>query len=119
VNCPFCTPELDSKHRIVLSNTHCLFLQKKQPVSLYNWVIIPRIHKQSVFDLTHEEWDATYSLLTEAKKLLDESYKPPGYILGWNYGTTSGKNIFHAHLHVAPTFEDESPAEYFDSFSCC
>ncbi len=72
-----------------------------------------------MFDLTHEEWEATYSLLREAKGLLDASYKPQGYILEWNCGTKSGKNIFHAHLHVVPTFEDEAPAEYFDSLSCC
>ncbi len=72
-----------------------------------------------MFNLTDEEWEATFSLLAEAREILDKNYRPKGYILGWDCGTMCGKDIIHAHLHVVPTFDDEYPAEYFDSLSCC
>jgi diadenosine tetraphosphate (Ap4A) HIT family hydrolase len=70
-------------------------------------VIVPNIHRQTVFDLTPEEWADTYNLLNEVKTLLDAQYQPDGYNLGWNCGSIGGQEIFHAHLHVIPRFQNE------------
>jgi hypothetical protein len=32
MNCPFCNPELDKEQQITLHSTHCMFLQKPQPI---------------------------------------------------------------------------------------
>lgn len=57
--------------------------------------------------MTREEWDATYILVQEVKKYLDEKYQPHGYNLGWNCGEVGGQHIFHAHFHVLPRYADE------------
>ena len=62
------------------------------------------------FDLTPQEWAATYDLLQRAKALLDAAHHPEGYNLGWNVGYIGGQDISHAHLHVIPRFGDEPHA---------
>lgn len=59
------------------------------------------------FDPTPEERAATSDLLREAQALLDRDYRPRGYTVGRNRGQVGGQEIFHAHLHVIPRYEDE------------
>lgn len=107
MKCPFCNPGMDPEQKVVLANEYCYFLQKPQPVLVGSGLIVPKQHRETVFDLTREEWDATYSLLQEAKALLDKEYHPDGYNIGWNCGRVGGQEVFHAHLHVIPRFADE------------
>jgi diadenosine tetraphosphate (Ap4A) HIT family hydrolase len=105
--CPFCHLEDDGRHVVVLQNEHCLFTQEPQEVLVGSGLILPRAHRETIFDLTEAEWAATFSLLKEAKALLDAEYAPDGYNLGWNSGAVAGQEIFHAHLHVIPRYADE------------
>jgi diadenosine tetraphosphate (Ap4A) HIT family hydrolase len=107
-DCPFCN--IEEQGNIILYNEYCLFLQKNQPVLIGSGIIVPRNHRETVFDLTNEEWNATFDLLKEVKKLLDEKYRPQGYNIGWNVGSIGGQHIFHAHLHVIPRYENETYA---------
>jgi len=106
VYCPFCSPILNRKE-IVLENEHCFFLQQTQPVLVGSGLIIPRHHRETVFDLTTPEWTATFDLLGQVKELLECEYSPQGYNVGWNCGQVGGQEIFHAHLHVIPRYADE------------
>ncbi|CAG0932718.1 bis(5'-adenosyl)-triphosphatase [Thermoflexales bacterium] len=106
MRCPFCSPALDQA-QVILENVHCLFLQQPEPVLIGSGLIIPRQHRETLFDLTGEEWEATFSLLTQAKALLDQRYAPAGYNIGWNCGQVGGQEVFHAHLHVIPRYQDE------------
>ncbi len=107
MTCPFCHPGSNQRQRVVLENEHCWFLQEPQEVLMGSGVIVPKSHRETVFDLTEEEWAATYSLLKEAKNRLDREYGPEGYNLGWNSGIVAGQEIFHAHLYVIPRYADE------------
>jgi diadenosine tetraphosphate (Ap4A) HIT family hydrolase len=106
-NCPFCEPQISELENIVLENEHCLFIQQPQSVLIGSGLIIPRLHRETVFDLTTEEWLATHDLVRRAKALLDKVYAPNGYNLGWNVEQVGGQEIFHAHLHIIPRFADE------------
>lgn len=106
-NCLFCTIEKDLEQKSIISNKYCIFLQKPQEVLIGSGVIIPKEHRETVFDLSKDEWIATYELLKEVKIYLDKRYKPEGYNVGWNVGSVGGQEIFHAHLHVIPRYEDE------------
>lgn len=112
-NCLFCNLALEPNQKVLLRNEHCLFLQLKQAevkgAQLEgSGVIVPKQHRETVFDLTEEEWKATYELLMEAKQYIDEKHEPDGYNVGWNCGEVGGQHIFHAHLHVIPRYKDES-----------
>lgn len=111
-DCVFCNLELEPKQKVLFSNEFCMFLQLEQAQikgSQFEGagLIVPKQHRKTVFDLTMEEWNATYSLLNEVKKYLDDKHQPQGYNLGWNCGEVGGQHIFHAHFHVIPRYEDE------------
>lgn len=110
--CPFCQPQQDMEQQVVLRNKYCLFLQnpKHQEVLVGSGIIVPIAHRETVFDLAPEEWEATYDLLQQVKTLLDEKYHPQGYNVGWNVRQAGGQHILHAHLHVIPRFSNEPHA---------
>lgn len=113
--CPLCQLELMPTQTIVMSNDHCLFLQleeaREEGLPLEGaGIIVPKMHRETVFDVTKEEWVATYDLLQAAKQYVDELYRPDGYNLGWNCGEIAGQHIPHAHFHVLPRYGDEELA---------
>jgi diadenosine tetraphosphate (Ap4A) HIT family hydrolase len=72
-----------------------------------SYVVIPKSHVPTPFDLTEREWADTKKMIDIIKQYLDEKYKPDGYNLGWNVGLIAGQEVKHAHLHVIPRFADE------------
>ena len=105
-NCRFCD-RLADQTETILENDLCVFLQKEESVLIGSGLIIPRAHRETVFDLTPSEWSALYDIIHQAKTLLDQKYQPDGYNLGWNCGATGGQHVFHAHLHIIPRYKDE------------
>jgi len=104
--CPFC-PQYIKRNEIILENDLCLFLQCEESVLVGSGLIIPRAHRETVFDITQEEWHATHKMIHQVKTLMDRDLKPDGYNLGWNCGATGGQEVFHAHLHFIPRYKDE------------
>src|SRR4051812_16654542 len=85
-DCVFCNLELEANQRMILSNEHCMFLQMEpsdtKGVQLEGaGLIVPKTHRETAFDLTRDEWNATYTLLKEVKHYLDDRYQPQGYNL--------------------------------------
>ncbi|WP_028589879.1 HIT family protein [Paenibacillus massiliensis] len=105
--CPLCNLDLVEQQQVIMQNEHCIFLQTPQEVLIGSGLIVPIKHRETVFDLTEEEWSATYSLLLEVKSILDEKLQPEGYNIGWNCNAVGGQHIMHSHLHVIPRFSDE------------
>jgi histidine triad (HIT) family protein len=105
--CIFCNPDDAEGQRVVLENTHGRFIQQPQPVLIGSGIIVPKCHRETVFDLTEAEWTATFDLLQRAKQRLDAAHSPDGYTVGWNNGAVAGQSVFHVHLHVIPRFDDE------------
>lgn len=94
-SCVFCNIDLDLRQSIVLSNEYCLFLQLEQfkikgSQLEGSGLIVPKKHRETVFDLSPKEWKATHSLLHEVKQYIDEKYEPQGYNLGRNCGEVGG-----------------------------
>jgi diadenosine tetraphosphate (Ap4A) HIT family hydrolase len=81
-NCLFCSTGNDSEQKIVLNNQYCMFLQKPQEILIGSGVIVPKEHRETVFDLSKDEWNATFELLQEVKAYLDNKCKPQGYNVG-------------------------------------
>jgi diadenosine tetraphosphate (Ap4A) HIT family hydrolase len=106
MKCPFCDPNLNV-NRVVLESTKCFFFQQQEAVLIGSGMIIPKAHRETVFDLTEAEWQDTYNLLHRVKEMVDQEYAPDGYNVGWNCGQVGGQDVFHVHLHVIPRYRDE------------
>jgi len=72
-----------------------------------SYVVIPKSHVETPFDLSEAEWIDTKKMIDTVKQHLDQKYKPDGYNLGWNVGRVGGQTVPHVHLHIIPRFEDE------------
>lgn len=109
MECQLCNIAQDPDQIIRFQNELVLYAEadKYQDVLKHSGIIIPKAHKETVFDLSSEELSATFSLLAEVKAWMDGEFAPDGYNLGWNCGMTAGQFIPHAHLHVIPRFQDE------------
>lgn len=95
------------EQQIVIENDLCVFVQMPQLVLNGSGLIIPRTSRETLFDLTPEEWAATYDLLRSVKAYLDKTLEPDGYNVGWNVGLVGGQSILRVYLHVIPRFRDE------------
>lgn len=109
INCVFCEIDYDPEQEVIFETETCRYIQKKseQIVLEGSGLIIPKAHKETVFDLSEQEWSETYMLLQKAKRFLNDKYSPDGYSVGWNVTEVGGQSIPHAHLHVIPRFCDE------------
>ncbi|WP_314799987.1 HIT family protein [Paenibacillus roseipurpureus] len=110
LNCPYCNISNDNRHEVIMSNESCTYTLLKEQEIKGAGIIVPKEHRETVFDLTQDEWNETFQLLQEVKLYLDQNYKPDGYNVGWNCGHVGGQHVFHSHLHVIPRYADESMA---------
>jgi len=98
---------LKNLKNLVLENEFCVYSQDSSKILPGAGLILPRATRPTVFDLTREEWTATFELLLEVRVYLDRTLEPQGYSVGWNVSPVGGQHIPQAHLHVIPRFADE------------
>ena len=79
-DCSFCNGVEPSS--VLIEGALCYFMYTGDPILVDGGMILPRAHRETVFDLTKEEWDETQSLLEQAKNMLDDKYAPDGYSVG-------------------------------------
>jgi len=72
-----------------------------------SYVIVPKSHVSTPFDLSTQEWHDTKLMLDVLKEYLDKKFSPDGYNIGWNVGPVAGQTVSHVHLHVIPRHRDE------------
>lgn len=102
--CPFCADPAP-----LLQNNLAFVRLDRFPVSQGHALIIPFRHVADYFDLTANERAAITELLPEAKRFLEEGYKPDGYNLGINVGEAAGQSVWHVHMHVIPRYKGDVP----------
>ena len=99
LDCPFCSPTVGEK---VFTSELCFARWDKYPVTEGHLLVIPNRHVADYFSATEEERTALWAMVDEAKKLLDGRFKPDGYNVGINIGTTAGQTVMHCHIHLIP-----------------
>jgi diadenosine tetraphosphate (Ap4A) HIT family hydrolase len=107
-NCPFCEiATIDSAQRIVLQNELALVIRDGYPITGGHSLIIPKRHVASFFEVTNDEKSALFNLLEDAKKALDQEFKPSAYNIGINDGTAAGQTVPHLHIHLIPRYDGD------------
>lgn len=112
-SCTFCDQDALREGAVLLvEDDLCMFVNSEDlegDLLRGSGVIIPKVHRPTVFDLSPAEFASTFELLRAARQLLDERYKPDGFNIGWNCYAAGGGGP-HAHLHVLLRFADEPKA---------
>ena len=105
-NCVFCEDFMKNK-KVLFENKLALAYLDGFPVNKGHVLIITKRHAKTYFDITHEEQDAMFELLREAKMYLDKEYQPTGYNIGFNCGEDAGQSVMHVHLHLIPRYHGD------------
>lgn len=75
------------------------------PLTKGHTLIIPKNHKENVYDLSEEEASNLFKVVPKIASALKESFGPVGMNLLNNNGAPAGQSVFHFHLHFIPRYD--------------
>jgi ATP adenylyltransferase len=106
--CIFCAfpgegAEHDEAHLIVHRGEHCFVILNKFPYTNGHLMIAPFDHIASLPELDADTVAEMMALAQRAMRILEETYSPQGYNVGFNQGRVAGAGVeHHIHMHVVP-----------------
>lgn len=105
--CPFCEIQKD---RIVAEYGTVLAFKDGYPVSSGHLLIVPKRHTPDFFTMTPQECRDAEDLLRLLKARMEqEDSSITGFNVGVNCGESAGQTIFHAHIHLIPRRDGDTP----------
>lgn len=97
-SCIFCKQD-----KIEMKNTLAFAIKDRYPVTPLHYLIIPKRHVSSFFELGSSEFKACLNLLEETKrKIFDKDKTVTGFNIGVNIGKDAGQTVMHCHIHLIP-----------------
>ena len=97
-NCIFCKSD-----KFEFENSLAFALKDKYPVTSLHYLVMPKRHISSFFELGSSEYKACLNLLEDVKrKILEKDKTVTGFNVGINIGKDAGQTIFHCHIHLIP-----------------
>jgi ATP adenylyltransferase len=108
--CIFCEPCLEkNKNGLVLFRGNLsTVLLNKYPYNNGHLLIAPKMHKAEIEDLSKEEANDLFALLTHSITVLKKVFKPEGFNIGMNLGKSAGAGVIdHLHWHIIPRWHGD------------
>jgi ATP adenylyltransferase len=106
--CPFCYDNV--KSRIVDELDSVFAIRDGFPVTDQHLLIIPKRHTSDYFSLTLKERKDAEDLIKILRKRISENDPSvTGFNVGANTGESAGQTIFHAHIHLIPRRDGDTP----------
>ena len=88
----------------VFENEHVLAFLDLSQVTKGHTLIIPKVHKENLFELTSEIAKHIFEVAPTIANALKETYQPIGLNAVNNNGEKAGQSVFHFHLHLIPRY---------------
>ena len=108
MDCPFCLEKIKAK--IVAEHGSVFAVEDSYPVTKGHVLVLPRRHTPDVFSMTSEEWRDAEALLRELReRALNGDETIMGFNVGMNCGISAGQTILHAHIHLIPRRDGDTP----------
>lgn len=104
-NCIFCkiiAGEIPSVK--IYEDEHVFAFMDIMPLSKGHTLLIPKTHREFVYDLAPEEAANLFSVAPKIAKAIKETFQPEGMNLLNNNGAKAGQSVFHFHLHFIPRY---------------
>jgi diadenosine tetraphosphate (Ap4A) HIT family hydrolase len=106
--CRFCPEKLIK--RVVAELGSVWAVQDRYPVSEGHHLIVPKRHTADWFEMSAEEKrDADELIAVIREKLQAADGTVTGFNIGINCGKSAGQTIFHAHIHLIPRRDGDTP----------
>ena len=107
-DCPFCYDNI--KDRIVAEQNSVVAIADSYPVTDGHLLIIPKRHIADYFSMDGSEKKDTEILIIKLKNsILEKDHSVTGFNIGTNIGESAGQTIFHAHIHLIPRRNGDTP----------
>ena len=103
--CIFCAPDRE----ILAESALSLAFADAHPVSPGHALVVPRRHVVTIFELNDEEYADCFLLARRVQELLAARLQPDGFNMGVNCSEAGGQSVWHAHIHVIPRFNGDTP----------
>jgi len=107
-DCPFCIENIQSE--IIERLDSVCAIKDRYPVTTNHILIIPMRHSADFFSLTTaERRDVEALLLLMKKRISERDSSVTGFNIGANCGKSAGQTVFHAHIHLIPRRDGDTP----------
>ena len=89
----------------IYEDEHVYAFMDIMPLTKGHTLVIPKNHKENVYDLSEEEASNLFKVVPKIASALKESFGPVGMNLLNNNGAPAGQSVFHFHLHFIPRYD--------------
>ena len=106
--CPFCYDNI--KDRVVAEQNSVVAVQDNSPVTAGHLLIVSKRHIKDCFSMNETERRDTDVLIMKLKnRITEKDHSVTGFNIGTNIGESAGQTIFHAHIHLIPRRNHDTP----------
>ena len=86
-----------------------MLLLNAYPYTSGHLLIVPRRSVKTLTELSSEEHESLWKMVTDATKVLQEVFSPDGINIGLNQGESAGEGVpNHLHVHVVPRWSGDT-----------
>ncbi|QUG42733.1 HIT family protein [Psychrobacillus sp. INOP01] len=89
----------------IYEDEHVYAFMDIMPLTKGHTLIIPKNHKENVYDLSEEEASNLFKVVPKIASVLKDNFGPVGMNLLNNNGAPAGQSVFHFHLHFIPRYD--------------
>ena len=107
-DCPFCYNNI--KDCVVAEQNSVVAIQDNYPVADGHLLIVPKRHMEDYFSMNETEKKDIGILIMKLKnRIMEKDHSVTGFNIGTNIGESAGQTIFHAHIHLIPRRNGDTP----------
>jgi diadenosine tetraphosphate (Ap4A) HIT family hydrolase len=110
--CSFCQDLSGSREcAFIVKNEHAAAMVNERQYEHGAALVIPRSHRESIFDITDAEIAAVYSLVKQIAQATTKAFGAVGVNVFQNNGVRAGQSEAHFHVHVVPRYPGSNQAD--------
>lgn len=88
----------------VYEDDHVLAFLDISQVTKGHTLLIPKVHKENVYELTADVASHLFSVAPKIANSIKAEFNPVGMNLLSNAGEEAGQSVFHFHMHFIPRY---------------
>ncbi|WP_050614240.1 HIT family protein [Bacillus testis] len=88
----------------VYEDEHVLAFLDLSQVTKGHTLVIPKVHKKNVYELTPEIAGHVFAAVPKIANAIKTEFNPIGMNVLNNNGEAAGQSVFHFHIHLLPRY---------------
>lgn len=99
----------DEPNCILYRGDKNFIIMNTYPYNTAHLMVAPYRHIANLDELTDEERDEHFKLVSRSTRILRQVYRPDGFNIGMNLGRVAGAGIDkHIHTHIVPRWQGDT-----------